>query len=231
MYSERGSRVPGAVVWRGRAEGPDAVEQRVLPDGCMDLIWVPGAPLLVAGPDTVAHAAAWRADTEVIGVRFFPGTAPAILGVAAHELRDQRVPLVELWPSSAVRALTDRLARAPDPADRLEEFALRRLARVGPPDPELVAIAELARAGATVAETARELGVGERRLHRRCRSAFGYGPKTLARILRMQRALALARDGVAWAAAAARTGYADQAHLTREVTALAGAAPTELIRR
>lgn len=52
--------------------------------------------------------------------------------------------------------------------------------------------------------------------------AFGYGPKTLARILRLRRALALAGAGVPFAETAARCGFADQAHLARDVRELAG---------
>ncbi|NED34808.1 helix-turn-helix domain-containing protein, partial [Streptomyces sp. SID8499] len=63
---------------------------------------------------------------------------------------------------------------------------------------------------------------GARTLHRRALAAFGYGPKTLARVLRLQRALRLARAGVPYAACAARAGYADQAHLARDVKELAG---------
>ncbi|MEU0737800.1 helix-turn-helix domain-containing protein, partial [Streptomyces lavendulocolor] len=52
--------------------------------------------------------------------------------------------------------------------------------------------------------------------------AFGYGPKTLARVLRLQRALALVRSGLPYAVAAVEAGCADQAHLARETRALAG---------
>ncbi|MBO1418112.1 helix-turn-helix domain-containing protein, partial [Streptomyces sp. FH025] len=55
------------------------------------------------------------------------------------------------------------------------------------------------------------------------------GPKTLARILRLQRALGLARAGVPLADTAARTGYADQSHLAREVRELAGVPVTVLL--
>jgi hypothetical protein len=61
-------------------------------------------------------------------------------------------------------------------------------------------------------------------------AAFGYGPKRLARIQRFQRALALARAGTAAGAdLAAATGYADQAHLCREVHALAGVPLNHLV--
>jgi AraC-like DNA-binding protein len=64
--------------------------------------------------------------------------------------------------------------------------------------------------------------MSSRQLQRRCGTAFGYGPKTLARVLRLQRALALARRGRSFANVSATAGYADQAHLSREVKALAG---------
>ncbi|OMI40139.1 AraC family transcription regulator [Streptomyces sparsogenes DSM 40356] len=59
-------------------------------------------------------------------------------------------------------------------------------------------------------------------MHRRSLAAFGYGPKTLARVLRLNRALDAARAGTAFAEVAALAGYADQAHLAREVKALTG---------
>jgi len=54
--------------------------------------------------------------------------------------------------------------------------------------------------------------------------------RTLGRVLRMQRALELARGGVAFAEVAVRAGYADQAHLSREVRALAGVPLGRLIQ-
>lgn len=73
-----------------------------------------------------------------------------------------------------------------------------------------------------MASTAAETGLGPRQLHRRSLAAFGYGPKTLARILRLQRALALVRSGLPYAEAAHRAGCTDQAHLAREMRDLAG---------
>uniref|UniRef100_UPI00352588EC helix-turn-helix transcriptional regulator n=1 Tax=Streptomyces sp. PU_AKi4 TaxID=2800809 RepID=UPI00352588EC len=98
-----------------------------------------------------------------------------------------------------------------------------------PPDPLLGRLVTALDAGRPVAATADELGVGARQLHRRSLAAFGYGPKTLARILRMRRALALARTGVPFAETAARTGYADQAHLSREIRDLTGLPPGGLL--
>ncbi|KUM76040.1 helix-turn-helix transcriptional regulator [Streptomyces curacoi] len=227
MYAERASRLTGAVVWTntpgGRGEG------RVLPDGCMDLLWNEGR-LLVAGPDTRAYVTEGEPSTWV-GVRFLPGTAPGFLGVPAHEVLDRRVDLADLWPASEVRRLRGRIENAADPVTALEDVALERAADAESPDPLLRRVVTALDAGRPVAATADELGLGVRQLHRRCLTAFGYGPKTLARILRLQRALGLARRGVPFADTAARAGYADQAHLSREVRELAGLPLTGLLGR
>lgn len=201
----------------------------VLPDGCMDLLWNEGR-LLVAGPDTRAYVAG-GAPVRWAGIRFFPGTAPTFLGVPAHELRDRRVDLADLWPAALVRELRDRVDSSPDPARALEELALDRAARTAAPDPLLRHLVAALDSGRPVAATADELGLGARQLHRRSLTAFGYGPKTLARVLRLQRALALARAGVPFAETAARSGYADQAHLARDVKELAGIPLGELLGR
>ncbi|MGW0627837.1 helix-turn-helix domain-containing protein [Streptomyces sp. NPDC002758] len=227
MYEERASRLSGAVVWRRTPENPANPSARpvlVLPDGCMDLLWSEGR-LLVAGPDTRAHVPGGP-PCRWAGVRFHPGTAPAALGVPAHELRDRRVELADLWPAAEVRRLGGRVAAAADPATALEEIALERSPA---PDPALRRLVAALDAGLPVAATADELGLGARQLHRRCLTAFGYGPKTLARILRMQRALTLAGAGVPLAETAARAGYADQPHLARDVRELAGRTLGELL--
>ncbi|WP_406006114.1 helix-turn-helix domain-containing protein [Streptomyces sp. NBC_00637] len=217
MYEEWPSRLVGAVVWTNTPSLAPGTRRPVLPDGCMDLLWREDR-LLVAGPDTHAHVPDGPPITWA-GIRLFPGTAPALLGVPAHELRDRRVELAELWPASEVRRLTGRVAAAAHPAVALEELALERAA---PPDLALRRLVAALASGRPVAETADELGLGARQLHRRALSSFGYGPKTLARILRLQRALALARRGVPYADTANRTGYADQAHLSRDVKEFTG---------
>ncbi|HVE96585.1 MAG TPA: helix-turn-helix domain-containing protein [Pseudonocardiaceae bacterium] len=83
--------------------------------------------------------------------------------------------------------------------------------------------------GSSVAATADALGWTEWMLHRRCRDAFGYGPSVLRRILRFRLALRVAGQGASFAATAAWAGYADQAHLAREVRALAGVPLGQLV--
>lgn len=233
MYRERASsRVAGATAWTRTVCGAGA-EHRIVPDGCMDLIWLSGT-LLVAGPDTRAQLAVSRPHATYAALRFPPGLAPAVLGLPAAELRDQRVDLTQLWPAAGVRRLGDRLAAAVDGAKpgiqaeldavagELETVAVRRLAAAGGPDPWVARLVGWLRAGSTVGAAAAGAGLSERQLHRRCLPLFGYGPKTLGRVLRFDRALALARRGESFAEVAVDAGYADQAHLSREVRSLAG---------
>jgi len=233
MYSERPSRLRGAVVW-SQSEVP-AGEARVLPDGCMDLLWWDGA-LVVAGPDTRAHLFSRRPGARMTGLRFPPGTGPLVFGVRAHELRDQRAPLEAVWPERAVRLLAEQIAEAPDPGRALESLAAGRLGEGqpegwnGPEGRALTgAVAELLGSGRAVGEVAVAVGLSERQLHRRCMDAFGYGPKTLTRVLRLQQALLSAAGGATLAEVASAAGYADQAHFSREVRALAGVTATELL--
>ncbi|MEU3429010.1 helix-turn-helix domain-containing protein [Streptomyces gardneri] len=251
MYEERPALLDGAVLWTrtlttasrpdrldrldrpdppGSLDAParlDLPDRPVLPDGCIDLIWADGR-LLVAGPDTRAYVPGETA-TRYAGIRFAPGEAPAILGVPAHELRDRRVALGTLWGEAEARRLGERISEAPDPAAALEALALRTAARAPAPDPLLRAVVARLDAGRPVAETADAVGLGARQLHRRSLEAFGYGPKTLARILRLQRALTLVRAGLPYAEAAVRAGCADQAHLARETRALAGTTLSEYV--
>ncbi|MFY1670888.1 helix-turn-helix domain-containing protein [Plantactinospora sp. WMMB334] len=221
MYRERGSGLAGAVVWTVTRTA-DAGPGRVLPDGCMDLIWSSRTGLLVAGPDTVAQVTTGPAGERYVGLRLPPGAGPAVFGLPAHELRDLRVPLGALWPAGDVAEVAERVTLHRRPGRVLESVAAARLAAAGGPDPLAAPLVAGLAAGRDVADAAGALGLGTRQLHRRSLALFGYGPKTLARILRMHRALALARAGTPPAEAAARSGYADQAHLSREVRSLAG---------
>jgi AraC-like DNA-binding protein len=98
------------------------------------------------------------------------------------------------------------------------------------PDPIGPAVLRLTRAGASVAGIADRVGFSARQLHRRCLPVFGYGPRRLGRVLRLGAAIEAVRAGKALVEVAGDCGYADQAHLTREVRALAGTTPTGLLR-
>ena len=223
-----------ACTWERREAPAAAGEVRVLPDGCIDVVWSSSRGLVIAGPDTGPVVYPVAGEYAAAGLRLKPGVAGSVLGLPAAELRDLREPLHALWGRDAAR-LEERIALAqPDRRRLLLEEAIRPLARAAHPDPLVLAgLEQLGRPGSSVAQLSRTLALSERALRRRFDHAIGYGPKKLDRILRFRRFLrraALPRpDGLA--AAAAELGYADQAHLTRECRDLSGLTPAELIAR
>jgi AraC-like DNA-binding protein len=193
----------------------------VLPDGCVDVVWT-GLELAVAGPATRVADPRTAPEATKLGVRFRVGAAGAALGVPAHELLDRGVPLSELWrgplePPRDLAALVRLVARRLPPRDELDPLAR-------------AAVVATARSQPRVEELARRLGLSERQLLRRLDRAVGYGPRTLGRVLRFQRFLALAESDPAadLARLAMDAGYADQPHLTRECRRLSGSAPGAL---
>ncbi|MCK9895706.1 helix-turn-helix domain-containing protein [Frankia sp. AgB32] len=201
----------------------------MLPDGCIDIIWHSDGRLIVAGPDTAATMVRWMPGVRYAGLRFDPGHGPAHVGVDAEQLRDSRADLADLWGAGPARQLTERIAAAADPVAALTAELAGRTAHPGLSDPLAPAIVAGIQGRAPVVDLARAAGLSERQLLRRCRRMFGYGPKTLARILRLQDAVRAARPGRTLADVAADAGYADQAHLSHEVRALTGVTATGLL--
>jgi AraC-like DNA-binding protein len=211
---------------------------RVLPDGCIDVVWMAGRPPVVAGPATQAMFPVIPPGSTLIGARFRPGMAASLLGVPAHELADAEVPLAALWGDRLARpgGRFDESRLVPDGADELQALLVGRLA-----DPDAAGdrtITAAARTlvrepGTSLVTIADGAGLSDRQFRRRFEAAIGYGPKTFQRIMRfrrwLDRAQATPDDQRRLADLAAEAGYADQAHLTREVTRLAGNSPTVLL--
>ncbi|MFC5724514.1 helix-turn-helix domain-containing protein [Streptomyces gamaensis] len=205
-----------------RTYGPDGTEQF--------------SPL----PSPVSGVLDAPADVELAGKHFgvalflTPPGAFALLGVPMRELAGVHVPLACVVGDRPQDRLADRLASAPDwPArfDLLDRLLPVLLAAGPAPAPAVL------RAWHTLEETAGRIriseladgaGLSRRRLEALFREQIGVSPKTAARILRFHRAFRMITDetrDVGLAVVAARCGYADQAHLSREVRALSGDSP------
>jgi AraC-like DNA-binding protein len=199
-----------------RIERESGGEHLIVPDAVTDLV-IRDGEAIAAGVDTRPSSMPARAGATILGVRLRPGAAADVLGIPASELRDLRVALDELWGA-------DGRAFAEDPVGVL----LRRLRGRAPGDVAAARAASLIERAAPLPAVADAVGLGERQLRRRFIAAVGYGPKTFARIVRFQRALARIRGGEPLAATAAECGYADQAHMSRDVAELAGRTPGAL---
>lgn len=240
LFDERapaeGLRASFAAVWVHRMDPAEAPPIVVMPDATVDLEWI-GGRLRIAGPDRDPKTERLASNDIVVGFRFHPAAAAAWLGVPLGEIAGQRIPLDDLWGVRA-RRLADRV-HAHDDVEGLvsaleEAVARERLPRE--PDRPMQAAYGLVRRGPPpgaplVPWLMRALEMSERTLRRRFDESFGYGPKTLDRILRYQRFLQLAnRSTGSTAIQAVEAGYADQAHLIRESRRLTGSTPHQMQR-
>jgi AraC-like DNA-binding protein len=206
-------------------EPASAHVQRIVPDGCVDLIWFAGRELVIAGPDTGPRHVSLPAGARTSGIRLRPGAAGAVLGVPASELRDREVAAALVWGREAVRL--EEAIGAADPARRLQLLTAAVARRDARPDAlALAAARRLAEPGARVSAVAAELGISERQLHRRMLVAVGYPPKVLARVARLRR---LRAGTGSLAARSYAAGYASQAHMSDEVRRLTGTTPVRFL--
>jgi AraC-like DNA-binding protein len=170
----------------------------------------------------------------MVGARLVAGALHRLLPVPQDRLTGQILDLESVWQSWA-RSTSDRIASAPSAARGLEAFerALEALVPDVSLDPDVramdAAIAALRASGgnARIERLAHATGLGRRQFERRFAERVGLSPRLFGRIVRFQRAFRHlgAESG---AAIAARCGYADQAHLVREVRRFAGQTPTAL---
>lgn len=224
-------------IWTHRLPENDASPIVVAADATIDLQWIDHA-FRVAGPDSEAAIEHFPAGTLIIGFRFHPAAAATWLETAASEIANQRPDLEALWGARARRAAVG--VATGENISGLIRSLRTVIGRMAPDfdsaDPEMRAAYQLIAAGAPpgaplVPWLSRALGMSERTLRRRSDDAFGYGPKTLDRILRYQRYRRIAKNSSETTAILALdSGYADQAHLVRESRRLAGCAPGALNR-
>jgi AraC-like DNA-binding protein len=212
------------------------------PDSALPLVHLPDAAtalvyrrtgardgdLQVVGPRSRASYHPGKELPMCIRTRLRPGAARAVFGIPVGELRDQAVPLTDLWGDRAAR-LENRLNELtdPDPILRgIEEALLESLHDSGDSRDLLLreAIESLSATGERVAALARRLSVSERHLRDLFTDRVGLSPKCFARIQRVRTVLARAGSGK-WAGLASDTGYYDQSHMTADFRTLMGASP------
>ena len=196
---------PDVEVWRNTGS---TGQQRILPDGCLDVLVLDGRPL-VAGPDTAARVHDGEAHEPVHRRTTARRTRAALLGVPADELRDQTLPLEDALGRPAPAALTSRSATA---RRRSGEWA-RRLGpgsvRTPRPRPPGRAARRSARSPMRSA-TARASCTAAR-----CPSS-ATAPSTSAGCCGSA-AVTGGRRRARWSGGRPAAGYADQAHLARDV--------------
>jgi AraC-like DNA-binding protein len=244
----------------GHASELDALSQPVLPDGRPELVLhfgdkfqrvhhdghIDDQPMaLFAGQLTSQLVLRPTGRISVLGVRFHPFGAAALLGIPQFELSGETLDLCSVSASlgRAMRNVRENATSLSDAAATLQVSLLRLVGATAVDDRvRQVASAILQRHGqVSIDALAGSTGWTRRHLERQFQQHVGLSPKRLARIARFQRALYLLnsseappldaaerrRGAIAGAQTAAECGYADQSHFIRDFKDLAGCAPTE----
>jgi AraC-like DNA-binding protein len=250
---EHHAHIPGpplrqavAEIWYVRADERPFEVGSVMPDAATFLFINLGAPHhAIRGGDRIELSRAWIVgaqprwldvaypiQTALLGIRFRVGGAHLVFGDVVGELAGNIVDLDRLWRDS--EALRDRVAMARSPRERfaiVEQALTERMRSHGGTTLSPATVAAMI-SGAAVSRVARDHGLSERHLHRRCVAEVGLAPKQLARIARFQRSLQLAwHTARPWTAIGLDAGYYDQAHMIREFRDLAGMTPGEYLAR
>jgi AraC-like DNA-binding protein len=226
-----------ACTWVASAGERASQPEPIIADACSDIIVVGDAEPHVAGPATRTHFVQTAPGSVIVGIRFRPGAARAVFDCSATELVDGDPYLREVCGRTAYQ-LENALRSAPttdSKRDALANWVRARIERRRTRDEQLLRAAHslVADHRQSVSALSDALGWSARRLHREFSATCGYSPKYLQRILRLQRALRRAHTAsnrpmsLSWLAA--DTGYADQAHMTRDFRDITGFTPRELL--
>lgn len=226
---------------------------RILPDGCPELVFHHGDPFERLDPGDGRPVTQPRAAVVgqldryldlrptgrigLFGVRLRPEGSAALLRVRADELTGRSLPVADVLAGIG-RELEARVLEASDDAGRVAAcrrlLGPRAMVRAAPwAVRRAVALARQRFGAVRITELAAEAGVTPRHLERLFAREVGLGPKLLARVLRFRRALEALEAGAdpTGAARALRLGYADQAHCIREFRSFAGVSPSAWLRR
>ncbi len=221
--------------------------QRILPDGCIELV------LHFADPfKRLRREGGWKVQprqflvgqmerhtlleptgrTEVLGIRFRPSGAYPFFNIPVREFTGRFLRLDEFAKPFAAE-VEERLYEARTTARkirRLEDILLRRLGHAPDSDKMIeAAVNRILRTNGcgSINGLSDHLGVSRRQLERKFALWVGLEPKFLCRILRFQRIFRALeqKDLEGWAAIAHACGYSDQAHFIKEFKAFSGQSP------
>lgn len=167
-----------------------------------------------------------------------PGAVVDVLGVPAHELAGQAIPLQEFLPDVASKLL-EQLTETSVASARLSLVSAELVRQVRDTSDgqrrARAAVRLLLESGGhrTVADVAEAVELGERRLQQLFHTHVGLTPRAFRRLARLHACVRALRsmDTPRWAAVATDLGFYDQAHLVKEFRALSGLTPAAFFAR
>lgn len=225
--------------WTAAGHEKDSLVERILPDGCVDIIFNCGEDCetdngnftmqsektYLVGTMTSFKETEMNPGTKLMGVRFKPAAFSAFHKFSSlHEITDQTIELEnKLTPCFTLRSgsLTDYL----------NQYFLNKLSK--PKHNLIPVIADIQKqmGQVNVAALAQRHFTTKRQLERSFKQYIGLSPKEFINIVRYQYALLKIQGkphDQSFSTISFECGYYDHAHLTNEVKRYTGSAPSQL---
>lgn len=217
------------------AEKSDLSPQRILPDGCADLIFdlTEGRESVYwVGTMTKSFVIEKSESKKLIGIRFNPGGARSLLGKPLSEITDQRIRL-----DQTSSFLLDSIVTQPVVNFNVIQNWLMKNIQAEKP---LIVIQKIhqmireANGDVRVSEVSETLGLSRQYINRIMREHVGVDLKTFQQIIRMR--LLTSRLGttackeIDWASIAQEYGFYDQSHLIHDFNEIVGLSPAQFAK-
>jgi hypothetical protein len=232
--------------------GAGAEKQLILPDGCIDMIFILGDDVrryttpdefiiqpraMVLGQITEPFYVQPTGYVNSFAVRFYPYGFANFVTVPIIELANKETPIDQLFGESTSRTLTESIIAAADSKDRigmLEGFFRDRLSEKSTIDHivKTTIDAMLLTKGSTPINSILKDDPSKRRqLERKFTRQIGISPKQLGRVIRLQTALKmlLNRQDESFTSIAYESEYYDQAHFIKDFKEFTGTTPKEFL--
>jgi AraC-like DNA-binding protein len=228
-------------------EQQETVKQKVLPDGCMEMIFHYGDLYLqffedgsniiqprsfVFGQITKYIEIAPTGISGIIAARFLPDGISPFLNTPLTSLENKAVPVKDLFREEGVN-LEVQVLNANDNEERIkliETFLLSKLTERRTIDSITKSCVDIifqsqGKIGST--ELADKMNISRRNMERKFTSAIGMSPKQLARVARLQATLKMLeqKDSTTLTEIAYENGYFDQAHFIKDFREFTGMSP------
>lgn len=233
--------------WVSDAVVSSANTQRILPDGCVDIIFnfanndgtgrlLPFMPHIIGTITSFLDVSYYAGMVQMLGIRFRPNGITAFTRTPIFELTDKSVELA-LMETLFDKHFYERLPEILNMRKRIvyiESYLISRLPNCFISEKRIdYAVKYIRKANGLVSvkQIAEEACLSERQLERRFKSAIGISPKTFSRIMKFKHAVDYLRycpkDSLY--TAALECGYFDHSHLIKDFKAFGGALPNKLI--
>ena len=210
---------------------------RIIPDGCTNLIFDLNNPSgrfgFVTGPLTEAQSVPFVNQVQLVGIRFYPGSAPLFFDGHVQAPSNQTAPLAAISGDADDRMISEQLAEEHSLEKKIaivDKYIAGHLEENKEIDPILMGALEIIyqhRGDIGISCLAKQLQISQRQLNRKFDTWIGMSPKTFCRIIRFQNVLKILSTASSddLLSIALDSGYYDQSHFIHEFNSLCGLSP------